>query len=203
VALPNCSKPGWGGDLTEQGRDYVAAILASVERLGEQIETVLDLSQSEAGMLPLATEEFELLPFVTKLVEDRSVRISEGGQTLDLRGDKSAGRMTGDRRRLARAIGHLLDNAIVATPRGGKIQVELGHQRGTCRIVISDNGPGMDSVSLARALQGIKVSADGRTIERRQGLGLPLARQLIEAHGGKLELVSQPGQGTVATVELP
>lgn len=198
---------GLGGELSESGREYVAAILASVERLGEQIESVLDLSQSEAGMLPLVSEEIELFPFVTKLVEERANRIREAGLTLDLRGDKGAGRVSGDSRRLARALGHLLDNAVAATPRGGRVLVELTRRKikgaDHARIVISDNGPGMDAATLARALGGIKVSADGRTADRRQGLGLPLARQLIEAHGGSLELASEPGQGTAAIVELP
>lgn len=193
---------GLGGELSDSGREYVSAILDSVGRLGEQIESVLDLSQSEAGMLPLAREEIELLPFVTTLVEDRAARIKAAGLTLDLRGDKSAGRIIGDRRRLARAIGHLLDNAIAATSAGGRVLIELGVHKGKARIVISDNGAGMDAATLARALEGIKVSADGKGVERRQGLGLPLARQLIEAHGGNLELMSEPGQGTAAIVEL-
>lgn len=194
---------GLGGELTDSGKEYVGAILQSVERLGEQIESVLDLSQSEAGMLPLAREEIDLLSFVTALVEDRAERIKAAGLTLDLRGDKSAGRIEGDRRRLGRAIGHLLDNAIAATPSGGRVLVELGAHKGKARIVISDNGAGMDAATLARALEGIKVSADGKGVERRQGLGLPLARQLIEAHGGTLQLMSEPGQGTAAIVELP
>ncbi len=194
---------GLGGELTDSGKDYVGAILQSVERLGEQIESVLDLSQSEAGMLPLAREEIELLPFVTKLVEDRAERIKAAGLTLDLRGDKSAGRLEGDRRRLGRAVGHLIDNAVAATSPGGRVLVELGAHKGKARLVISDNGAGMDPATLARALEGIKVSADGKGVERRQGLGLPLARQLIEAHGGSLELMSEPGQGTAAIVELP
>ncbi|MCC6827670.1 MAG: PAS-domain containing protein [Novosphingobium sp.] len=198
---------GLGGELSAQGQEYVGAILSSVARLGEQIETVLDLSQSEAGMLPLASEEIEVMPFVTHLVEEREARIREAGIALDLRGDKGAGRITGDARRLSRAIGHLLDNAIAATPKGGRILVELTRQRvkgaDRARIVISDNGPGMDSQALARALGGLKKSADGKTVERRQGLGLPLARQLVEAHGGTFELLSEPGQGTAAIVELP
>lgn len=194
---------GLGGDLSEQGRDYVAAILASVERLGEQIESVLDLSQSEAGMLPLAREEIELLPFVTKLVEDRAERIREAGLTLDLRGDKGAGKIEGDRRRLGRAVGHVIDNAIAATPNGGRVLVELALHKGKPRIVVSDNGPGMDPATLARAIEGMKLSADGKAVERRQGIGLPLARQLVEAHGGTLELMSEPGQGTAAIIELP
>jgi len=69
-------------------------------------------------------------------------------------------------------------------------------------LVVSDNGPGMDAATLARALDGLKISEDGTALERRQGLGLPLARQLIEAHGGTLELLSEPGEGTAAIVEL-
>ena len=194
---------GLGGDLTPQGREYVDAILSSVGRLGEQIETVLDLSQSEAGLLPLAREEIELFPFVTRIVEDRAQRLRDGGLTLDLKGDKSAGRIIGDRRRLARAIGHVFDNAILATQRGGRILVDLTPTRQGHRVVISDNGPGMDAATLAHALQGLKLAADGKTYERRQGLGLPLARQLVEAHGGKLELLSEPGQGTAAIIDLP
>ncbi len=194
---------GLGGDLSDQGKEYVGAILTSVERLGEQIENVLDLSQSEAGMLPLAREEIDLFPFVTRLVEDRAARIKQAGLSLDLRGDKGAGRITGDKRRLARAIGHVIDNAVAATPAGGRILVELSGRKGRARIVISDNGPGMDAATLARALDGLKLSADGKAIERRQGLGLPLARQLVEAHGGTLTLHSEPGQGTAAIIDLP
>jgi len=198
---------GLGGDLSEAGQEYVAAILSSVERLGDQIESILDLSQSEAGLLPLAREEIELMPFATTLVKERETRIRDAGLALDLRGDKGAGSISGDRRRLGRAIGHLIDNAIAATPSGGRILVDLSRRRvngvDLARIVVSDNGPGMDAATQARALDGLKFSADGKTVERRQGLGLPLARQLIEAHGGKLELFSEPGQGTAAIVELP
>ena len=194
---------GLGGELTEQGREYIGAILTSVQRLGEQIETVLDLSQSEAGLLPLAAEELELLPFVRRLVEDRADPIRGAGLTLDLRGDPSAGRIKADRRRLSRALGHLLDNAIAATQHGGRILVDLSRTDAGARVVISDNGPGMDSATLARALEGLRRGPDGKAYDRRQGLGLPLARQIVEAHGGTLELLSEPGQGTAAIVTLP
>ena len=198
---------GQGGDLSASGRNYVEAILSSVSRLSAQIEDVLDLSQSDSGMLPLAPEDIELLPFVTRVVEEREQRLNEGELTLDLRGNKGAGQINGDPMRLARALGHLLDNAIAATPPGGRILVELSRRRANgrnwARIVISDNGPGMDPTTLARAFDGVRLSEKVNGTDQRHGLGLPLARQLIEAHGGSLELLSEPGAGTVAIVELP
>ncbi|ABD26441.1 PAS/PAC sensor signal transduction histidine kinase [Novosphingobium aromaticivorans DSM 12444] len=195
---------GIAGDLTEQQNEYVEAILTSVERLGEQIENVLDLSQSEAGTLPLAQEPVEIFPLLTDVVTERTERLAGAGITLDLRGDRSAGMVTGDARRLRRAFGQLIDNAIAATPEGGRILVEASRKKGgALQVVVSDNGRGMEPAVLARALDGLKVSADGKAVERRQGLGLPLVRQLVEAHGGNLELMSEPGLGTSAIVMLP
>lgn len=193
---------GVAGELSEQGKEYVGAIIASVERLSQQIESVLDLTQSEAGLLPIATEDVELLSFATQIVRAREEAIEAKNITLDLRGDKSAGHVQADRRQLSRAIGNLLDNAIAAAPENGRILVALGRRKSGARIVISDNGEGMRPSELARALDGYRLTgSDGR--EGKRGLGLPLARQLIEAHGGRLEIQSERGAGTTATVKLP
>lgn len=198
---------GLGGELSESGREYVADILASVDQLGEHIESLLDLSQSEAGMLPLKKEEIDLMPFLRGVVEERAQRIEKAGLVLDLQSNGLLRPITGDRKRLARAIGHLVDNALAASSRGQHVLVQVSERRGAAgdiaQILVQDKGAGLDSRSLARALDGMKVSADGRSVDRRQGLGLPLARQLIEAHGGTLRLESEPGRGTSAIVELP
>ena len=195
---------GLGGELSEAGGEYVGAILTSVERLTEQIESLLDLSQSEAGLLPLTSETITLDQFVRKLADERAARIKQAGLTLQLQQDGSAGTITGDRRRLSRAIGHLLDNAIAATPEGGRILFMLSREshkdQNWARIVVSDSGRGMDSATLARAREGL---GEAGVSTRGQGIGLPLARQIIEAHGGSLEVVSQPGEGTAAIVDLP
>jgi signal transduction histidine kinase len=192
---------GVAGELSPQGHEYVAAILDSVQRLTEQVENVLDLSQSEAGLLPLAPEKLDLLPFVTKVVRDREAAILGGGLSLDLRGGQTV-KVDADPRQLDRAIGQVLDNAIAATPSGGRILIDLSRKADGARIVISDNGKGMNRDELRRAMEGLRTGANGKP-ERRQGLGIPLARQLIEAHGGSLGLVSRKGEGTTATILLP
>jgi signal transduction histidine kinase len=203
---------GMAGELSQQAHDYVSAILSSVDRLGEQIENVLDLSQSEAGTLPLAAEPVDLFPLVADVVRERAERLAEAQITLDLRGSSAIGSATGDKRRLRRVFGQLIDNAIAATPAGGRILVEASRRAGAkgskasgggLQVVVSDNGSGMDPAQLARALEGLKISADGRSVERRGGVGLPLVRQLVAAHNGTFELVSEKGQGTSAVVRLP
>lgn len=193
---------GVAGELSDQAKDYVRAILDSVARLGDQVEDVLDLSQSEAGLLPVAKERVALMPLVTQVVRDREQAILSGGLSLDLRGS-SVGKVDADPRQLGRAIGHLLDNAISATGAGGKILVDLSRKPDGARVVISDNGRGMTARELAHALDGLRRTQDGNGLERRQGLGIPLARQLVEAQGGTLELVSRKGSGTTATIHLP
>ncbi|ALE16249.1 sensor [Altererythrobacter epoxidivorans] len=194
-------KSGAAGPVSDQMAEYTDAILESVARLTDQVENVLDLSQSEAGLLPLSKERLELLPFVTEVVRGREEPIVSGGLSLDLRGN-AGGVVEADKRQLGRVIGNLVDNAIAATPRGGKILVDVAKTREGARIVVSDNGPGMTKEELARALGGLRASSDG-SVERRQGLGLPLSRQLVEAHGGTLTLQSEPGAGTTAIILLP
>lgn len=197
-------KSGAAADPEAAG-EYVDAILSAVERLTEQVENVLDLSQSEAGLLPIRKERLDLLDFLTTLVREREGAIVAAGLSLDLKGRR--GRVIeADPRQMGRAIGNLLDNAVVGTPEGGRIVIEIrrapeGTEWGV-EISIADNGRGMTSKELARAQGGVKPAGEGAP-ERRTGLGIPLARQLIAAHDGTLEIVSRKGAGTTATIRLP
>lgn len=193
---------GVAGELSPQAREYAEAIALSAGKLTEQVENVLDLSQSEAGLMPLNKRPLDLLALMSKIVRQREERILEAGLTLNLRGD--AGRkLEADASQLQRAFAHLLDNAIAATPPNGRITIEIKPLDQGVRVTIADNGGGMTQAELARALEGLRATGDGMVMERRQGLGLPLARRLIDAHGGTLELASRKGSGTTATVTLP
>ncbi|HEY6964658.1 MAG TPA: PAS-domain containing protein, partial [Erythrobacter sp.] len=197
-------KSGAASDPQAAG-EYVDAILAAVERLTEQVENVLDLSQSEAGLLPIRKEKLDLLDFLTTLVREREQAIIAAGLSLDLKGRR--GRIVAaDPRQMGRAIGNLLDNAIGHTPDGGRIVIEIRRPtdgpEGGVEIRIADNGRGMSAQELALAQGGLKPGGEGAP-ERRTGLGIPLARQLIAAHDGTLDIVSRKGTGTTATIRLP
>lgn len=196
-------KSGAAADPAAAG-EYVDAILSAVERLTEQVENVLDLSQSEAGLLPIRKERLDVLDFLTTLVREREQAIIGAGLSLDLKGRR--GRVIAvDPRQMGRALGNLIDNAIAGTPEGGRIAMEIRKAPDAgdwaVEIVIADNGRGMTAAELARAQGGAVPS--GAAPERRNGLGIPLARQLISAHDGTLEIASRKGAGTTATIRLP
>lgn len=199
-------KSGAAGENSPAAGEYVDAILSAVERLTEQVENVLDLSQSEAGLLPISKSRIDLLEFLTALVRERETAVVAGGLSLDLKGRR--GRVVEvDPRQFARAIGNLIDNAISGTPEGGKIVIEIRRptdsERWKVEISISDNGRGMSAEELRQASGGgVVVGQDGK-LQRRSGLGIPLARQLIEAHEGELVLASRKGSGTTALIRLP
>ena len=152
--------------------------------------------------MPLNKRPLELQPLLAKIVRQREARIIEAGLTLNLRGEADE-RLEADAAQLQRAFAHLLDNAITATPPGGRITIEIKPLQQGVKVTIADSGKGMTQAELARALEGLRASGDGMMLERRQGLGLPLARRLIEAHGGQIELKSRKGAGTTITVTLP
>ncbi len=197
---------GIAGPLSAQADEYVAAILESVARLSGQIENVLDLSQSEAGALPIAEADIDLRTMLNELAESRRKAAKAKTQDLDIQIGEKVGILRGDAKRLGQAIGHILDNAIAYTPKKGRILLHASLKGKHTQIIVSDNGPGMDARTVARVLDGFGRSQRGENSKDDSpagGLGLPLAKQLVEAHGGQLYILSEPGEGTVVTVVLP
>jgi signal transduction histidine kinase len=195
---------GYAGELTETARDYVAAILDSVARLSALIDNVLDLTQSDSGSLLLAEDEVD----IALLCEDVAAGQREGaarkGLDFQLEVNKSAGVVTGDTRRLAQAIGNVLANAIAYTDSGGRVLLRADGSRKEARIVVSDNGRGIAPADQQRVFDRFHRTADARGEDAAAvGLGLPLARQFVEAHGGAIAIESELGKGTTVTITLP
>lgn len=195
-------KAGYAGELPPAAQDYVSAILDSTAKLSGMIDTVLDLTQGDAGTLPLQREPVELGP----LVEACRMRWADAAaeKRIELAVDikPSTGRVMGDEKRIAQALDRLIDNAVRAVQPGGRILLHGDGQVHSARLIISDNGPGMDARTQARVFDRFSRMSSGER-SSALGLGLPLARQLVEAHGGTLTLVSEPGEGTMLTMQLP
>ena len=195
-------KAGIAGDLPDQAISYVDAIHEASARLSAQIEAIMDFSQSEAGALPIAKKKQPLTPLLDHAAGEHRGAAAQAG--VDLRTDikPSLGDAPCDARRLSQAVALIIDNAVRYNKKGGEVLLYADGTPAGARIIVSDNGPGMDSKTQARVFDGFARSAADGGI-KSGGLGLPLARKLIEAHGGTLELVSEPGQGTMLTIVIP
>jgi signal transduction histidine kinase len=195
---------GYGGELPATARDYVAAILESVARLGALIDDVLDLTQSDSGSLMLAEDEVDLKLICGEAAEAFREAAERRGVDFELKVERGAGSVTGDRRRLRQALDNVLKNAFAYTEQGGRVFLRVAGNKAAAEIVVSDNGRGIAAADQARVFDRFHRAAEPRSAdEAALGLGLPLAKQFVEAHGGSVDLVSEPGQGTTVTFRLP
>ncbi len=198
-------KAGIAGELNSQAKEYVDAIAVSAERLTQQINTVLDYSQGEAGALPIAREPVDIAKLLQGVISGHAAAAAEKNIEVTLDISAAPGTLSGDNKRLSQAIGHILGNSIVYGRENGRVLVATHGGKNDVEIGISDDGPGMSTKSQAAVFDGF-----GRTQDRMsasgspsQGLGLPLARQLIESHAGTLTLESKKGAGTTVLIKLP
>jgi len=192
---------GYAGEMSTAAADYVSAILSSVGRLAALIDDILDLTQSDTGALLLAEEELDVADMVETLVGPAGELAESKGVRFSTVLQPSAGIITGDRRRLSQALLNLLRNAVQFTPAGGAVRLLCDGDDAAARIVIADTGPGIADADQMRIFDRFQRSADGAG--GGVGLGLPLARQFVEAHGGTISLRSEPGHGAEFTVTLP
>jgi signal transduction histidine kinase len=194
---------GYAGELPETANEYVTAILTSVGRLGSLIEDVLDLTQGAAGNLPLSEEHIDIAPLLTQSVADAAAAADARPLTLTVDIAPDIGLMRGDPRRLRQIIDHLLTNAIAYTAPNGRVRLKAYADGDTIIWSVSDNGQGMNPDQRARVFdQYPRIDAhndEGRPII---GIGLPLTRQLVEAHGGTVTLDSETGKGTNVTIRF-
>ena len=193
---------GYAGDLSEAAKGYVDGILQSSARLSMLIDNVLDLTQGEVGNLPIERAAVDLGLVTQGSVARHREQAAAKGIDLAVAVQDSLGTIQGDARRIGQAIDHLLENAIRYCARGARILIHGDGTAENARIVVSDSGPGIPPAQQKAVFDPAARAGQARN-GGRAGIGLPLARQLAEAHGGRLDLLSQPGQGTMVTIELP
>jgi signal transduction histidine kinase len=189
------------GPIQMKYRQYLDDIHGSGRRLLDLIDQLLDLSKAESGSVDLANEPV----LVNDLLDDAATRIADvaAGKNVTFEWSLCVGTIVhGDRMRLAQCILNVISNALEIVPHGGQIGLTTRFERGGLAIDIAASGPGLrpDEVPTAfeRFGRGGAPKAGTGT-----GIGLPLAKRIIELHGGTAEISSSREAGTVVTLRLP
>lgn len=185
--------------------EYLSDIQGSASHLLALINDVLDVSAIEVGRMELDIQPVGLadaadaaIMFVAPQAGKAGVRLEHGLAGSDVI-------ILADSRRLTQVLANLLSNAIKFTSDGGTVILSASREDdGGVKIRVSDNGIGMSAEEVTRAQErfGQVETALNRSHEGT-GLGLPLSRDLVESHGGKMVIESTPGQGTTVTVRFP
>lgn len=168
------------------------------------VNGILEMAKSEARKLSLFTEPVDLAELIRECVPAIRPRADTGNVTLYLGDLPGSCVIEGDFRRLRQVVVNLVSNAVKFTPAGGEASIHLYAGTETVTIAVADTGIGIAESDISRAMQPFQQLE--RSLNKRvdgTGLGLPLAKDLVELHGGRLYLESTPNVGTTAYVHLP
>jgi len=192
---------GYAGEIGPSARDYVAAILESVARLSRLIDDVLDLTQGQKGEVALERERVDLAGLVRSVADGMEPAAKAKRLRYKVVIGEGTGSLQGDHRRLRESVEHVLRNAIAYTDKG-EVRIVTRGDATEAEILVSDTGPGLAPEAQREVFERFTRFGEGRG-EAALGLGLPLTRQFVEAHGGTVQLSSQKGQGTSVLITLP
>ena len=191
--------------LTSQPEDpaiqqLAGSIIEECDRLLHLINTMLDLSETEAGLTP-EREPLNLTALIRDACELYQVLAVDSGIKLHCRCEEDV-RIDGNRQFLQRLVGNLLDNAIKYTPAGGEVSIEQAVSDTEVVIRVRDTGQGISEEDIPRIFERF-YRADQSRSKPGTGLGLSLARAIVNAHLGSISVRSSDGSGSLFTVRLP
>jgi len=185
-------------------KEYLGNIHNSGSHLLSLINDILDIARTDAGRGELQEETFDPVKQITDTIAMMSAQAAKARVALmgDIAPDLPC--LRGDQRRMRQILLNLVSNALKFTPAGGKVTVRLFRNGQGLVLQVADTGIGIAHNDFHKALEpfGQVDSSLARKYDGI-GLGLPLTRQMVELHGGTLELDSAVGHGTTVTIVLP
>ena len=190
----------FAGEVSEQQKEILSIGKRSTERLIRLVSDLLDLAHIEAGKMELEKKEINVGALVEEVLKLYGAEISKKQLILQKEIDPNAGNVVGDRDKLTEVIINLLNNAIKYTPKGS-ITVKLAGNAQEVRFEIVDTGPGIPEEYFEKIFDKFE-----RIMTEKQegtGLGLPIAKDIIELHKGKLWVESEAGKGSKFIFTLP
>ena len=190
-------------NLPEEIRSVLASNLEELDRLTGMINEMLTLAEAEAGRHVLAKEPVDVKALLEDLVDQMRLLAIDRGIQIDLRGIPELW-IEADKLWIRRAMINLLDNAIKYSREGGIIEVSAGSAGSMIRLGIRDYGIGISADALPHIFDRLYRADPARTRDSGGvGLGLALVKWIIEAHGGSIQVRSQPDLGTCFEIILP
>jgi signal transduction histidine kinase len=195
---------GMYGPLTPKQQDALMAVQEQSRNLTQLINQLLDISRLEAGGLRLEIDEIDVPEMMERLRRTFDGLAHKQRVQLELNvADDAPQRIPGDADRLRdQVFGNLLSNALKFTPEGGEIRVQAYGQNSHLVVEVSDTGPGIASEQLPHVFDKyFQIGEQARS--KGAGLGLTIAHDVVEAHGGEVSVESVEGQGTTFRIELP
>jgi signal transduction histidine kinase len=191
------------GEINEKQDEYLGDILSSGNHLLSLINDVLDLSKVEAGLIELEVGAFSLREALERGVVMVRERATGNGLQLTLELAPDIDIVRGDERRLRQVVFNLLSNAVKFTPSGGSVVVSTARTDGEVQVAVTDTGPGIALDDQERIFEEFQQTAVGISQREGTGLGLALSKRLVELHGGRIWVESEPGAGSRFVFTLP
>ena len=193
---------GLAGEMSPQAQEYLSYIHRSGKDLLSLIDDILDLSRLQAGRMDLKLEPVDVTQVVQEVHATLAPLLAAKAQTFILEKPADLPIIMADSFRLKQILINLLSNANRFTPEEGQITVRLGTANSALRVDVSDTGPGIPLEEQALIFQEFRQARTARPGEGT-GLGLAISRRLVELHGGRIWVESEPGHGATFTVLLP
>lgn len=193
-----------GHDLSPQTRQAnVDAILNNTQRLTRLAQQLSALARIDVYEQPLSTEVFSLSELAYDIAGKFLPQARAAGVTLGTRCTPMSISVAADIGLIDRVLANLVDNALHATPAGGRVELSVTTDAGKAIIQVNDTGVGLSAEELPLVTQRFYRTAASRRQGEGSGLGLAIAAEICERHGTRLVIRSKPGQGTVICFELP
>ncbi len=185
-------------------RQQLRVVRRNAERLLWLINDLLDLAQLDAGGLRLNLDDMDIRTVAATVHDNSQPAARTRGVRLELDTDPSDRTIWGDAHRLEIVLTNLVSNAIKFTPSGGRVLIRVRDLDGRVRVEIEDDGPGISDEDLPRVFE--RFFRSDRSDRRRGGgvgIGLALAKELVELHGGTIGVESELGRYTIFSFEIP
>jgi signal transduction histidine kinase len=196
---------GMLGDLTETQEEKILIMHSQTEHMIRLVEDMLDTSRLESKKFKIQKASLRIEEIAKSALEELSRLAGLKEQVLSLKIESAIPDINGDGGRIKQVFNNLLTNAIKYTPDGGTIELRIRDEVGQVCISVSDNGIGIAKKDQGRIFEKFYTGSKNSLIREsgRMGLGLAIAKGIVEAHEGKLCVESDPGKGSTFFFTLP